>query len=413
LQLRLAITPIVALLVALSPRAASAQAAGPPPAPLSYLEAIRLAQEQRPKTRAARLMVTQREAQLAEVTRLTRTLGTVRRDLPARREQAAVAVEISRADLEGQENDVRYAAARMYVAVLYTRSVRRLAKKAGGWVEQYRAALAAVKVPLPALDPFLAEAAGLPTLQAENRLIEAEKGEALALAALRQAVGLGPEAPLVVPDHSLPRPTPPIPEAADVLRQVRASNPQLRRVTALERIHQWEVEAQGRLHLALVADTFAASGDVHAAAIPPEGGDEYRPAPIVPEMPPRLSGSKAARVESAQLYAAKASEITRGVERLLELRVSAVWETVREKRRKLEALEKRHAGQMEKIEAALAKPPEKGREALLQQGILAIAAAADLEAARFEYLVALLDLERLTLGAFCPGIAEALGEARP
>jgi outer membrane protein TolC len=406
---------VAALVTALAVRSAPAQSppAPPPAVTVSYTEAIRLALQQRPKVRAARITLARAEAQHAETDRLARLLGHVRRDLPARREQAALGVEVARADLEAQEADVRYAAGRMYVSVLYATSARRLARKAVDRVEQYRAALAGLKGPLPSLDPFLAELASAPTLQAENKLIEADKAEAIALAAFRQAVGADAAAPLAVPDAPLPRPSPEIPDAAEVSRLVLARSPGLRRAALLERVHQWEVEAQGRLPLALVADTFAASADVHAAAIPPEGADEYRPAPIVPEMPVRLTGPKAARVEAARLYAAKATEITRGVERLLALRVAATWETLREKRRKLEALERRHAGRMEKIDEALAKPPGKGWEALLQQGILAIAAAADLETARYEYLVALLDLERLTLGAFCPGVGEALGQARP
>ncbi len=409
-------TPLLAaaILTALASRPASAQAPGhapaPQAAPLSYAEAVRLAAVQRPKVRAAGLMVARAEAQLAEVTRLAHLLGRVRRDLPTRREQAALGLEITRADLEAQESDVRYAAGRMYVSVLYAATARRLAGMAASRVEQYRAALAAIKVPLPALDPFLAEVAGTPTLQAENRVIEADKAEVIALAALKQAVGLPGDAPLAVPPAPLPRPSPAIPSADEVLRLVKARNPELRRVSLLAGIHRLEVEAQGRIPLALTADTFAASADIHAAAIPPEGGDEYRPAPIVPEMPVRLAGSKAARVSAAGLLAGKASEVAHGAERLIELRVTAAWETLREKRRKLEALEKRHAGRLEKAEAALLKLPEKGRETLLQQGILAIAAASELEAGKFEYLIALLDLERLTLGAFCPGIAEALDQ---
>lgn len=400
---------LFAFLLAIFTRPASGQA---PAAPTDLPELVRLAVELRPKVKAARLMVAQREEQFALADRLTRTLGHLRRDLPVRRDQAALGLQIARAELEAQEASVRYAVSRMYLSVMYAHSARRLAVQAADRVKQYRAALGAIKVPLPALDPFVAEVTVTPALQAENRVIEAEKGEAVALAALRQAIGLDAGMLLLAPKGPLPRPTPAIPSAEETVRLVQTRSPEGRRVRLMEQVHALEVEAQGRIVLTLTADTFAASGDIHSTAVPPEGGDEYRPAPIVPEMPVRLQGPKSTRVKSAGLFAAKAAEVARGVEKLLELRAVVVWETVREKRRKLEAAELRYGDRVKRAEEALAKPPGEGRAALLQEGILALAGAADLETARLEYLVALLELERITLGAFDPGIEAALA-AKP
>ncbi|MBY0227843.1 MAG: hypothetical protein K2W96_01050 [Gemmataceae bacterium] len=379
------------------------------PAPLSLDDAVRSALDERPKVKAARLMVVQREAQASEAARLAHLLHLVRRDLPVRREQATLGLAIAQASLEAQEADVRYAVSRTFVSLLFARAARRIAKQVEERVGQYQAALALVKPPLPALlDPFVKEAAGVPATQAEGRVIEAEKAVALAMAALKQAMGREASATLVIRSRVLPRLSPEVPSSEETIRLAKERSTDLRRLALLERIHALEADAQERIPLPRSTDTFAAGGDLHSTSTPPEGMDEYRPAPIVPEMPVKLSGSKSARVQAARLYAAKATEVRIGAERLIELRATAAWETIREKRRKLEAVEKRVGDRAERAEKALAAPPGAGRAALLQEGILALLALADVEAARFEHLIALMDLERLTAGAFRAGLEEAI-----
>jgi hypothetical protein len=392
------------------PAAPAPATPGPSSTLLPLSECLRLSMAERSKVRTARLIVEQREGQAAEVARLARTLGLVRPELKVRREQAALAAEVARVTLTAQEADVRYAVARTYLSVLYARSGRQLARQAARNVQAYQSFFGGLKSPVKALDPFpfVAELFSVPALQVEARLIDADRGEAVALAALKQAIGFDVTEPLDVPTVPLPRPATLIPEQPEVLRLVQERNPALRRAALFEQIMQLEAEAQKRIRLTHAADTFAAASDIHSSPPPPQGS-EYRPAPVVPEMPVRLVGARDVRVRSAELYAAKASESTRGVSNLVNLRSVAVHQTLLEKRRKLEVTEKWLRERADRFQALLRRlPPKLADEAALRESILTITALADRELARWEYLIALLELERLTLGGFSSGIVEAL-----
>jgi hypothetical protein len=395
---------------------AAQPARGQGPAPLTLAECIRLALEHHPKVRAAQAMLAQRQNQLAEVERLACTLGLVRPDLKVRRQQAALGVEIAAVALASQEADVRYSVARTYVSLLYARSGRQLARQAVERLTRIRDLLEKARVvqKLVGLSTPI-ELISAQVLQAEARLVDADKGEAVALASLKQAVGLDPARPLEVVDAPLPDPDVAAPGEAELLRLVQQRNPDLRRAALAEQVSRLEVEAQHKTLLARTVDTFAAGGDIHSAETPPESTEEvYRPAPLAPEMPARLVGSRDGRARSAALFAAKAAEATRGVSHLIDLRAIDTRETLLEKRRKIELTEqwiRSRAGDVGWL-LGLA-PTERPDDAVLKESIAAITALADLEQYRWQALIELLELERLTLGAFSSGIPEAIRPAAP
>src|SRR5262249_40963848 len=132
-----------------------------------------------------------------------------------------------------------------------------------------------------------------------SKEIEAEIGIRKAVAALREAVGVGPEFPLDVAEGSLP------PLAKDfnkeaLIAMALANRGEIVQATAAHEVTALEIDAQAKLR-GPTGRTFAGSSDVHAKPIPQGvANGEYRPGAIGLEMPASLAGRKADRIERAQ-----------------------------------------------------------------------------------------------------------------
>src|SRR5262249_47303865 len=158
------------------------------------------------------------------------------------------------------------------------------------------------------------EVLGLPKLHAEQRVIDADRGEAVALAALAEAIGLDACHPLDVPDVPLPPAPAGVPDRAELLRLIEARTRDRRRARLTEQITRLEADAQKQTSCGSTdAFTFASAADIHAHTPPAESADGYRPTPMLPEMPVRLVGSRDARVRSAELFAANARHLVPGL----------------------------------------------------------------------------------------------------
>src|SRR5262249_3934722 len=241
---------VAAALVALTAAAASppapAQGGAPGAYPLTLGECIRLALEQRPRGRAARDMLAQRQNTFAELDRMARHRGFLRPDLLVRREQSALSIELTRAALEGQEAEARHVVARLYLSVLHARAVRRLADRTARRAAEAQELLGKLK-DLPNGAQLLGaarEGPGLPKRHPEPRVTDADRGEAGALAALAEAIGLDACHPLDVPDVPLPPAPAGVPDRAELLRLIEARNPDLRRARLTEQITRLEADAQ-------------------------------------------------------------------------------------------------------------------------------------------------------------------------
>src|SRR5262249_31918142 len=155
-----------------------------------------------------------------------------------------------------------------------------------------------------------------------------------------------------------------------------------------EQITHLEADAQKRTPCGSTdAFTFASAADIHAHAPPAESTDGYRPAPMLPEMPVRLVGSRDARVRSAELLAARAGELTRGMENLLAVRATAVHQPLIEKSRKIELTERWARDSAERVKGLLSAVPNRRAAEAVSDIVLTATARADLETNRWEYLL--------------------------
>src|SRR5262249_40216406 len=129
------------------------------------------------------------------------------RDLPIRREQAALGVTIAAASLEQAQQETVYAVTRLYHTVLYARAQKTVTD---GVVVHMSATRKTVDDLIKAgardvttstrdkIDVYL----GL----AQNKQAEATQGVDRALAALREAIGLEPGCPVSIAEKDLPSP---------------------------------------------------------------------------------------------------------------------------------------------------------------------------------------------------------------
>src|SRR5262249_57990728 len=129
-----------------------------------------------------------------------------------------------------------------------------------------------------------------------------------ALAALKEAIGLGPDVALDLPPGRLPEPEL-RPSRDEVVASALARRGDLVQVNIFAEVTCLEVEAQGTsLHRRM--ETFAAGSDIHSRLIPPGShNNEYRPAGIPPEMPTLLVGTRPERVKHAQSLHARAGAL--------------------------------------------------------------------------------------------------------
>src|SRR5207302_327767 len=141
------------------------------------------------------------------------------------------------------------------------------------------------------------------------------QGVKRALAALKEAIGVGPGVSLDVPGGRLPEPVAD-PHREDVVATALARRGDLIQAAIFAEVACLEVEAQGTSH-ARRLETFASGSDIHSRPVPQEvRNTEYRPGAVPPEMPTLLAGSRPERIKHAQSLSARAQadvEVTRNL----------------------------------------------------------------------------------------------------
>jgi outer membrane protein TolC len=331
------------------------------------------------------------------------------RELPIRRRQAARGVTAAAAGLDQAQRETTYAVTRTYFTVLFARDQERVARAV---VDRLTAARDTAK---KALDAGARDVTAVDVSRAssyarlaETRRIQATQGVKRALAALQEAVGLGPDAPLEVRAEGLPE-VDVRPSRDTVVDWARTRRAELVRAVAFAEVVCLEVEAQGTSLLKRM-DTFAAASDIHAVQVPQkEQNGAYRPGAVPPEMPTLLAGSRPERMKRAQSFHARALAVVDATRNLLALEAEDAF--LRWEEAALQAKETREAADAgESLARDLNKDYTAGLkvkvEEVINAWVLASQARAQYNEALHRQILALADLERVTGGAFCARLAE-------
>lgn len=284
-------------------------------APLGLAECIQMALQRQPRIAAERANLAAAEDGKQAVDNLC-IPTVIDRQLPIRRRQAALGVTAAAAGVDQAEAETVYSVTRTYYTVLFAREQERIIHNV---VDRLSALYDAAQEKLKAGDKDISTAdvnrALVYLRSAQARRVQAAQGEKRALAALAEAIGLGPDCPIDVPAGRLPDPNL-RPTKEEILALALTRRGELVQASIFAQVTCLEVEAQGASMLRRV-ETFAAGSDIHSKLVP-EGvhNNEYRPGGVPPAMPTLLVGSRADRVKHAESLHARAEatlDVTRNL----------------------------------------------------------------------------------------------------
>jgi outer membrane protein TolC len=389
------------------------EAAPPPrvaaPAPVVVADvrtARQIAVERQPAVAAARASLAAAEARCESLERL-RVPTLLARDLPTRRHQAALGVDAARAALQQAEADAAYAATYAWLAVQYAREQQATAADAKERLGKLRTAVEE-RIKDRKRRDIRAEHRDLldsVVRLIEGRTSEAQLGEERALAALREALGLGPGCVVVVPARRLPLPPAP-PDRDTVVHLALARRGEAAQAAVAAAVSHLEIDAQ-RATCLPTARTFAAGSDIHATPVPPaDKGPNYKPGGVPPEMPTTMNGPRSGRVDQAAAYADRADAVAEKTRNLIALEAEEAWLRAREQAALYDRLGAAYrSGQKYADDLQLKFDEPVGTypsvEDLLGVGQAVARYQTESREAHFRYLVNLAVLERATGGALC------------
>lgn len=379
-------------------------------------QCLHLAQQQ-PRLVAARASLSAAEVQWRALENLPAIpLMPGGRELPIRRKQAALGVEIARAELARAEHDVAYFVTRSYFTVVYATMQKRVT---AGITRELTSSYEDVKRSVEAGDKKLttndvqlvASYQGL----AQARDAEAEMGIQRALAALQEAVGADMAPCFTVADSELSYRAVPI-DCAEVVALALARRGEIAQADLAVEVHRLEVDAQGKICSA-TAKTFAAGADIHARVIPPDlHNGEYRPGALAPEMPAFLVGRKCERQQRARDYADRAAAVADKTRNLIVLETKDTYFRWVEASRRIpptrQASEEATKLAGNSWEEWRARRKMELGEAVKNE-VLAAQAKSQHNEALFRYVIGLAALERATGGGFSANLSSSPSNPAP
>jgi outer membrane protein TolC len=330
-------------------------------------------------------------------------------ELPVRRRQACLGVTAAAAGLDQVERETVYAVTRTYVTVLYAREQERVAR---GIVDRLTTTRNAAKQQLDAgardVSASDVNRASVYIRLAQAKNTQASQGVRRALAALKEAIGLSQDDVLDVPTDRLAEPKA-RPNREEIMAAALARRGEIIRTSIFEQVACLEVEAQASNHHKRV-ETFAAGSDIHSVIVP-EGSHntEYRPGGVPPEMPTLLAGERPDRVQHAQDLHTRAAAALEATRNLIGLEAQDAF--IRWQEASREARETREAADTaDKLAEDVNKDFTSGLKVKVEDVVNARVLASTARSQYNEYLyreiLALIDLERISAGAFSAGLAK-------
>jgi outer membrane protein TolC len=324
------------------------------------------------------------------------------RDLPTRRQQAAIGISVAEAGVHAAANNTRFAVTYCYLAALYATEQETVLRGTLAELQELRR----VTIPylkgeekdenapryLAMIETYLA------VVQARTE--EAVQGRERALSGLREAVGLPPCTPITLSRRTLFDLNPPV-DLKQSVALALARRPELIQAAYGVEVSNLEVCAQAARRFPSVP-TFASGSDLHAQPLPAGVfNSEYKPGALGMEMPVTMNGPRADRVEQARVLAGRAEVVTEKTRNLIVLDVEQAWLRWTEASRQLPLyLEARKHAQTRQEEARKVFRPG-GRARVNTEQYLGIAEQATrvrlaVNESRYRLLVALASLERAT-----------------
>jgi outer membrane protein TolC len=379
-------------------------------------DCIQFGLDRQPTLTAQRATLAAAEAQRNALDKLV-VVSVISKELPIRKQQAAIGVAIAQACLDQAEWETIYGIERTYFTVVYARKQEKLVGDLIQILEDNRGfAQALVKKADPDIkitqDDVEKLSVNIDLLRL--RLLEASAGVQRATAALKEAMGLGYEAPLSLAEEDLP----PVGDKADrqqVIAWALSRRGELVQAYGIARIAELEVCAQNTGCLLPFKKTFAAVADIHSRPIPQgTSNGVYRPSAIGIEMPTTLVGHKSDRVERAQEYSVRAQAVVEKTHNLIALETEDAFHKWQSAAGQVQALHD-SVGKAANLRQLLAKRWQDNKinteEYLRALGLLD-QTRSQLNEALFHHALAVAALERVTAGGWVPSYRRHAGMPR-
>jgi outer membrane protein TolC len=382
---------------------------------LGLAECIQLALERQPAIAAARNGLASAESNQRAIESL-RVPAWLVHQLPVRRHQASLSVQLQQAAVAQAERDAAHAVQRMYLAAMFAQAQLGAVDTTKTRLELiHKTAQNFLRQGVREIKEMDAKRIDVYLQLTRARREEAVRGIHLALCALQEAVGLGPDCCLEIPEVELPEIQVQL-CCSEVIDLALSRRGEIVQARIGAEIFDLEVHAQAISH-GVKKQTFAAFADIHSQPLPAGAQQpEYVPAGLGPQMPAYLAGHKEDRVERAQTLAARAHAVVEKTRNLAILEAQDAHMRCASAAQKMDSnRQARDAAislatqfqQMDKADFTIKLPD------VLTIMILEAEARARYNQNVFNELTALADLERVTDGGFCAALPLRIMQAAP
>jgi outer membrane protein TolC len=390
---------------------AKGQAPAQPPAPkpvppktLTVGECTAVGLEQQPAMKAMLESLKSAEQGRKAMDNLPLFAYVIRPDLDVRKKQGDRGLDVAAAAVQKQRDEIVHDIGYLYYTYVYAHQQDTVVTDLVVQLEQI---LDIVRKLLNAPDPRtpvtkftefqIVDGLG----QVKALQVTARSGKQLALAALKEAMGVDPSFDFVPKDVELP-----LMKGNTTLEQVTelalTRRPELAMAAGGVDVFRLEVESQSKIRFRRTVQTLAIGADLHATALPTAlRNGEYKPAPTPPEMPLSLLGTRQERVERACTLSLRQDAVYEKIVNLVRLEATKAYLTWRQDADALEEAKIRFDNANKLI--ALAKTSQNlDKEKLIQYLVTAGKAQSDYLTAAHSYVKSLLVLERVTSGGVRP-----------
>ncbi len=379
-----------------------------PGQPLNLGQCLQIGAERQPAIQAAVASLAASERGYLALYGLRKIADILSPDLPVRKQQACRGMDAARAEVLKAQQENTYDITRLYYSYVYATQQEQTAAEIVEQLEAfYDSAVEILKQEV--LDPrikineFVLGKMDDVISEVRDLRSKASMGRKEAIAALREAMGIGDEFDFYPADTELPIMKGEV-QLETLLAQALSQRPEISQVAVVVDVTRLEICAQQRLSRRQQAQTFASGTDLHARILPaPIRNGEYRPGAVPPEMPTQLVGKVEDRVAKAEAYlrhqeAAQAKAL--GLIRLECKKAFYNWQSATQRVQEAKARHLRAQQLVEKSRAAAAASMD--AELLVTNESLASKAQSQYVLAVYDLILALASLERVSGGAIRP-----------
>jgi outer membrane protein TolC len=371
---------------------------------LTVGECIAIGLEQQPALKAALESLKSAEQGRKAMNNLPLVAYVIRPDLDLRKKQGDRGIDVATAAVQKTRDEIVHDIGYLYYTYVYAHQQDTIVSDLVAQLSQVRKVIEDLlnsPNPPPGLTKFteyqMIDGIG----QVKELQLKAQSGKKLALAALKEAMGVDPSFDFVPKDVELPLMKGNTTQE-QVIELALTRRPELAMAAGGVDVFRLEVESQNKIRFRRTVQTLAVGADLHATAIPTAlRNGEYKPAPTPPEMPISLLGSRQERVERACTLSLRQDAVYEKIVNLIRLEATKAYLTWRQDADALEEAKIRFDNANKLI--ALAKTSQNlDKEKLIQYLVTAGKAQSDYLTAAHNYVKSLLVLERVTSGGVRP-----------